>query len=462
MSLISEYKIGPGRAAWRRLLQLDQPVPVRTDQEVEAEVERNYRWNFTVNFLDGVAFWIGYSFVSVSTIVPLFISKLTFNPLVIGLVAVLGQAGWYLPQIFVAGSTERMARKKPIVVNLGLFLERVPAWLWPVAALMAPLFPILALLVFLFGFAWHGIGAGAIAPAWQDMVARCFPVKRRGRFFGLTTFVGTGSGAIGAVFSSWLLKTYPFPTNFFYAFLIAAIFINLSWVFLAFTREPVQPAPAPPPSGTNHFWRRLVKIVQQDHNFRKFLLTRLLIALGTMGMGFVTVAAVHRWQVADSTVGHFTVALLIGQGLGNLLAGLLADRYGHKLSLVVGVVVAAIGFALAWLAPGAIWYYAVFVSLGMAIGIQIVSGILITMEFSAPEQRPTYMGVANTVAGVGSSIAPLIGGWLAASFSYSGTFAVGMVVNVIGLILLQWYVKEPRWQPVVDPVGVENIGQQYR
>jgi MFS family permease len=450
MSLIPQHEIGPGRAAWRWLLQYDKPVPPRTHQEIEAEVERNYRWNFTVNFLDGATFWIGYSFVSVSTIVPLFVSKLTLNPLVIGLVAVLGQAGWYLPQIFVAGPTERMARKKPIVVNLGFFLERVPTWLWPVAALMAPLMPILALVVFLFSFAWHGIGAGTIAPAWQDMVARCFPVQRRGRFFGLTTFVGTASGAIGAIFSSWLLKTYVFPTNFFYAFLIAAIFINLSWVFLALTREPVQPVIAPPPSGANHFWSRLVRIVQQDHNFRRFLLTRLLVVLGMMGMGFVTVEAVQRWQVADSVVGHFTVALLIGQGLGNLLAGLLADRYGHKLSLELGVAAAAIGFALAWLAPGASWYYAVFVFLGMAIGIQIVSGILITMEFSAPEQRPTYMGVANTIAGMGSSVAPLIGGWLAVSFSYNGMFAVGMTVNIIGLILLQWYVKEPRWQPIND------------
>jgi MFS family permease len=289
------------------------------------------------------------------------------------------------------------------------------------------------------------------------MIARCFPVDRRGRFFGLTAFVGTGAGAIGALFSAWLLETYPYPLNFFYTFSIAAISITVSWFFLAFTREPVQPVPTPA-AGMDHFWTRLVKIVQQDHNFRRYLQTRFVIALGMMGMGFVTVSAVQRWQVADSTVGLYTVALLIGQGSGNLGAGLLADRFGHKLSLELGVAAATVGYALALLAPGGSWYYAVFLFLGAAIGIQIVSGILISMEFSAPEQRPTYVGVANTVVGVGTSIAPLLGGLLA-TVSYSGLFAVGVVINIIGLILMRWYVKEPRWEPVGGIIERGIIGQ---
>ena len=92
-----------GKAAWRRLLQLDQPVPARSDAEIAAEAERNYPWNFTVNLLDGVAFWFGLNFISSSTVMPLFISKLTPNPLLIGLVAVIAQSGWLLPQLFTAG-----------------------------------------------------------------------------------------------------------------------------------------------------------------------------------------------------------------------------------------------------------------------------------------------------------------------------------------------------------------------
>ena len=32
---------------WRWLLQLDRPIPKRSESEVEAEIKRNYRWNFS-------------------------------------------------------------------------------------------------------------------------------------------------------------------------------------------------------------------------------------------------------------------------------------------------------------------------------------------------------------------------------------------------------------------------------
>ena len=121
----------------RWLLQVDQPVVQREESEIAAEVERNYRWNFAANALDGVFFLFAISFASSSTIVPLFISKLTPSPLAIGLVAMIAQGGWSLPQLFTANYVERLARKKPVVVNLGFFTERLPFLLLPAAALLA-------------------------------------------------------------------------------------------------------------------------------------------------------------------------------------------------------------------------------------------------------------------------------------------------------------------------------------
>ena len=451
MSLIFEPRIRLGRATLRRLLQLDQPVLPRSESEIAAEVERNYRWNFTFNLLDGVTFWFGWSFASATTILPLFVSKLSFNPLLIGVVAVLAQASWYLPQLFTAGHIERLSRKKPVVVNLGFFTERLPVFLWPLAALVALWSPTLALILFFLSYAWHGLGAGMVAPAWQDLIARCFPVNRRGRFFGTTTFIGTGVGAIGAMLSSWLLEAAPFPLNFTYIFFIAAIAINLSWVFLALTREPVQLTPALPPD-TGQFRAKLSQILRHDHNFRTFLQARLLLALGGSGAGFITIVAIQRWQVSDSTVGLYTAALLLGQTTGNLLSGLLADRFGHKLSLEISGIAAVIAFALAWLAPSAGWYYFVFACWGMSFGISIVSGILIILEFSPPAHRPSYIGLTNTGVGVAGGVAPLLGGWLA-GFSYNWLFVLSVGINLLALALLHWQVKEPRWQPVdIDSV----------
>jgi MFS family permease len=430
------------------LLQTNRPIPLRSDAEIAAETERNYHWNFAVMLLDGAAFLFGSSFYSSSTMAPLFVSKLTSSPLAIGLVAVIAQASWFLPQVFTANLIERLPRRKPVVVQLGVFLERLPMWVLVLAALIATTSPFLALVLFFTGYAWHGLGAGMIAPAWQDLLARCFPVERRGRFFGITAFVGTAMGAAGAALSIWILKEFEFSTNFVYTFTIAATSLTFSLFFLALTREPVPPARLPR-QNSREFLANLPDIVRRDHNFRRFLIARSLMALGNLGTGFVTVSALQRWQVPDSVVGVYTAIYLLGQTVGNLAFGLLADRFGHKLSLELGALASALAFGLAWLAPSPEWIYATFFLLGINAGSTLVSGILVALEFSEPERRPTYVGMANTAVGLVSVVAPLLGAWLAGA-DYGWLFAASAAVNVAALAAMRWWVREPRWAAAIQ------------
>jgi MFS family permease len=359
------------------------------------------------------------------------------------LVAVIAQASWFLPQIFTANFVERLPRKKPLVINLGFFLERLPVWLLVVAALVANWSPTLALLLFFVGYAWFGLGGGVIATAWQDLIARCFPIERRGRFLGIAAFAGTGVGTAGAALSIWLLDSLRFSTNFVFIFTIAAIAMLVSWFFLALTREPVPPLDSSPQSNRQYL-ANLPDIVRRDRNFRQFLVARSLMALGNLGTGFVAVAAIHRWQIPDSTVGLFTALYLIGQTVGNLTFGFLADRFGHKLSLEIGALASALAFALARLASAPAWIYVVFFLLGVNSGAVMVSGTLVALEFSEPQRRPTYAGLANSVTGLASIVAPLLGAWLA-SIDYGWLFAASSAINLVALVVMRWWVREPRW-----------------
>jgi MFS family permease len=438
----------------RRLVQADRPAERVTDAQVEAERDRHYRWNFAVNLLDGAAFWFGLSFASSSTILPLFVSKLTSDTWPLALIAVVAQGGWYFPQLFTARSVERLARKKPVVVNLGFFAERLPVWFFIVAAILARERPAVAIALLIFAYAWFAIGAGVVGTAWQDMIARCFPVATRGRFLGLTTFIGTGMGAAGAALSSWMLATFPFPDSFIYTFTIAAAGITLSWFFIALTREPAQP-PEPLPEHGFDFWDDLSGILRRDHNFRRFLTGRLLIAFSGMGQGFLTVSALRRFAVADAVVGQYTAALLLGQTAGTLVFGVLADRHGHLLSVKLGAISAVAAYLLAWLAPGPAWYYAVFSLLGFSFGAFLVSGILVVLEFSPPARRPTYTGLANSLIGVAGFAAPLLGGLLASvgaqtGAGYAPLFALSAAAGLLGVVLLVRLVREPRWATIID------------
>ena len=145
MSFIPTLKHGTGLLI-ARLLRTDIPVPERTELELEAEQQRNFRWNFMVSTLDTTSWFFGASLISASTIIPLFISKLTSSTIPIGIAAMIAMGSWHLPQLFTANFIERVARQKPIIVNLGLFLERLPIFVMIGAAALATQSPTSALI----------------------------------------------------------------------------------------------------------------------------------------------------------------------------------------------------------------------------------------------------------------------------------------------------------------------------
>ena len=432
----------PSRPLLRRLLEIDRPYPTFEGEALDREIRRNYRWNLTVSVGEVAFFFFGMSFIAAMTILPLFISKLTSSTLAVGLVALLAQGGWSLPQLFTAHATERVPRMLPIMVKIGFFAERLPLWALVVAASLAVRAPAAALILTLAGYAWFTLGGGAIAPAWQALVSRCFPVDRRGFYMGFGSFVGTGFGALGAAASVALLAALPYPQSFVAVFGIGALSVLISLFFMMGVREPV-PAQLPPQQSTREFWLGIRDILRMPGNFRWYLGSRATMALGALGTGFVTLSAIRIWGVSDATVGAYTGLSLVGSAIGLLAAGVLADRRGHKLSLELAAVAYAAAFGLAAWSPDPRVYFPVFVLIGLGLGGQITSGVMLTLEFAPPGRQPTYAGLVNTILGVVSVTAPLIGAWLAAR-NFNLLFLLGACLNLLAFLLFLHRVRDPR------------------
>jgi MFS family permease len=414
--------------------------------------EKDYRHNFIVNLLDGVAFFFGSSFIANTTILPLYISRLTDDPLAIGLLATLVSAGYLLPQLFTVNWVRKQQLKKTIPIRLGLISIRLPVLLLAPSALLALYSPQLALIAFFLLMFWQIFGTGAILVSWQDMIAKIFPVNRRGRFMGMTRFLGTASGVLGASAAAWMLNRFEFPLNYAYCFLIAGIFILLSWVFLALTREKPQSSATPPKSQVE-FWKELPAIFKADKNFRNYTLSRVIATGNGIALGFLTVYAVQRWDLSDSQAGIFTTCLLIGQAISYLPFGWLADRLGHKLTLEIGYLASVALIGIAFFAPAPSWFYAVFILAGISMAGFMLSGSMIIFELSTPENRPTYIGLTNTIIGLFSALTPLLGGWLVEHAGYRMNFGITFLVSALSLAALHWTVTEPRNLSKVEDIS---------
>jgi len=192
------------------------------------------------------------------------------------------------------------------------------------------------------------------------------------------------------------------------------------------------------------YLRSLPEILRKDPNFQRYLLAQIIFSLSGMATGFLIVYTAKTWHLSDAQAGVFIIVMQVGQALSNLVFGFLADRTGHKLSLEICLLLNVISFGLAIVAPSPAWFYPIFFLRGAVFAGAFVSSIAIVYEFTTPENRPTYIGVANTIPGVAGTLAPLIGGWLAGAVSYPFMFILSTIFGAIALGTLHFSVREPR------------------
>ncbi|MEN8172330.1 MAG: MFS transporter, partial [Chloroflexota bacterium] len=388
---------------------------------IQAEQQINFKHNLRVNTSSLSLFWFGASFFAIRTICPLFLSYLTDNTLVFSILSVITSTGWLLPQLFTASWVQRQPVKKFIPVNVGFFSERLPIMLLPLAAWIVLRSESFAVVLFLLLLTWHTVGAGVVAVGWQDMLAKIFPVEWRGRFFGITNFIGNGTGILGASAAAWILNKIKYPFNFMLTFGIAGLFIFLSWIFLSLTREPAS-VPEENPPDRKSYWRNLPNFIRDDKNYRQYLISQALSSIGVMTLGFLTLYVLRKWGVGASMVSLFTTSMFGGSALSSLVFGWIGDKIGHKLVIEISNVLIGLAILIALLAPSPAWFYLVFALQGGASAGFILSGISIIFELCDENIRPTYIGLTNTVIGIFSGISPLFGGWIIDSLGFNWLF----------------------------------------
>ncbi len=414
------------------------------DERIERQVQQHLRHNFIVNIVEGAFYWIGTAFYSYQTVLPLFVSKLTDSPYPLGLLAMLGNSGWLLPQLFTARWVQRTPVKKHIVVRVGFFSERLPfvllaliAWMWATSS------PRITLYLTLVIAAWGAYGGGLIAIAWQSMIAKIIPQHMRGRTIGLMSALGMAGGALAAGGVAYILNAYPFPYNFALSFTLGAFFSLLSWVVLTLTREPPDPE-AVTEQVQRPLWQDVPRVVREDRNFAWFLIARGVGAMTALGTGFLAVYAVERWRLSDGQAGVFNGVAMAAQFLAYLVLGTLADRRGHKQVLEIGALVGAAGFLVAGFTPTPLLIYAAFAGLGIVQASQIVSGMMIVPEFAPAEHLALYFGIASTLTGAVAVVSPLVGAWLANMWGYPAVFVVAGGTGLVAWLLFATRVVDPR------------------
>ncbi len=410
---------------------------------LEQSIRKHFKYNLRVNLLDGVFFGLAWGFGSMGTILPLFVSRMTDSALLIGIIPAIHAVTWQLPQLFLANRIARLRHYRPLVMLLTLH-ERIPfLGLALVAFFLPSLGNKLALALIFLLLLWQGLGAGLTANPWQSMIAKIIPSDWRGTFLGTQAALVNISISITAVAAGFILNRLPDRTDFTLSFVLTAVLLGISMLFLGSTREP-QDTEKSIPIRQHLPWREWLDILRRDRNFSAFLGVRFLSSFSTMGFAFYIVYGLRRFGMDEVTAGFLTAALTITQTVANAVMGWMGDRFGHRAMLVAGSLAAVASSLLAWDAPSLGWMYPAFILSGLANVAYWTTGIAITTEFGSEETRPTYIGLSNTLVAPATILAPILGGWLADAVSFQATFMISAIGGGIIAILLIWLVRDPR------------------
>jgi MFS family permease len=401
------------------------------------------RWNFGVNLVDGTFYSLGLNLVSQATIMPLLVSELTTSKVAIGLIPATYNLSYLLPQLLTANYSERLRYLKPFVLLLGSVGERLPYLLigltvWWVAEPA----PVAALIAFYLLWATTAASNGIVTPAWYSMIAKVIPVRLRGLWSGLAHSLGALLGIVGAKVAERILEGRPFPGNYGLCFILAFLSVSISWGGLALTREPATQV-LKPRTRQGHYLRQLPALLRRDRNYARFLIGRSIANVGTMAAGFLMIYGKEQIPGTVEQVGTLTAILVGGQAIMNLLWGLVGDRLGHKMVLCGAAFSMALAIGVASAFRSLIGLGAAFVLLGISVSADTVSRMNIILEFCAPEDHPTYIGLTNSLLAP-AMLAPVIGGWLVTRIGYRGMFTAAILLSVLGGALLALWVREPR------------------
>lgn len=131
-------------------------------------------------------------------------------------------------------------------------------------------------------------------------------------------------------------------------------------------------------------------------------------------------------------------------GLSAPFAGAFIDRYGVKLSFIIGWVILAIGYFLYSQIQSLTGMYGVHVLFGFVLVLCGLNPVVILVSQWFKEKRGAAIGVALIGSSLGGAVFPQLGNYINESFGWRFVFQVEIIIPIILLIVTILFIKSKK------------------
>lgn len=399
--------------------------------------------NFRLGVANGILFSLADALTDANLVLALFVRELGGSQAIVGLLPSLKNGGFLLPQLLVAGRIEGMPRKLPLYRRAAL--ARAIVFLLMTLVIFGALYlgSSLTLILFCVLYAAYNITGGSSSLAFQDVVAKAIPPRRRGNFFSLRQLFG---GLLAFFVAGPLVRTalqgssVPFPINYGILALVALVCMALAFTAFGLIDEPELERP-PSRHSLSETLHAAPRLFREDVDFRRFIVSRLLSRVGAIADPFYIIFAREVLLIPARYVGIYLAVRVLTAALSNLYWGRVADQQGNRRLMLrttgIAALVPVAALVMPWIfAPGSLslaWGFGlVFLLIGISIDGSATASSTYLLEIAPEAERVTYSGIANTALGVVTFL-PVLGGLLLALLGndYTLLLAIGVVFSLI-------------------------------
>lgn len=400
--------------------------------------------NYMLMCIDSILFANAMTFISINAFITYFLNELGASTLQIGLASALVSVGVISSQPFFAQKVMNLSYKlnafvKYMLIQRSLFLLFV--LMIPLFATSNPQWMVICFLVFwtLFNFF-----VGSYGPFYMSLFAKMVAVQQRGRLRGFSLATGNLLALGSAYLASVILKHVLFPYNYMIIFGIGAILLLVDvLIFALMKEEPDQVTPIE--MRFVQYFKAIPVTLRENKKFKTIVIGFCFMLVSHVSLAYYALYAVRVYEITASQVALFTAITGMINIVSNVVFGIIADKYGHRLILLIASLCTTAAGLMMVVFHQLPAVYAAFAltTLGFS-GYFLSSGVLIIDNVSK-EKISMCISMNSMITLIVSAVATMGGSFLIDSVSFQSVFIIAGAAGFIsGLILYDFNVKKTK------------------
>jgi len=406
-------------------------------------VQSNLRRNVAAQLLNGMFGQTGFRLIQAPTFVPQYLFLLSGSEFVVGLARSLQAAGTVVSPVLGAALIGHRTHILGATLTVGVLMRLQILGLALTGFMLAGHSALITSIVFL---ALMGFFLGMSQITMNSLRAKVIPVERRGIVSGARNFLAGLSSAVASYYAgSYFIEQEVLGNGYATVFLLAFLITSVGLLALALTREPAAETVNERTSfiGT---MKSMGPLLRQDPDFQKFFYARALGAFGRMALPFYILFANTKTEISGVELGILTTVWMLTSSTTNLIWGVLADRRGYRLVLIITLALWIASHVQILTVDGLADMLVFFIVMGMASGGFNQAGQNMVLEFGRVEDIPRRLAASGSVVNLVGTIGPVLGGLIVLGLSYTTLFVFVILLQLIALIIILRSVPEPRYR----------------